>query len=168
VITPTLSRDFAELAVGDRFATRARTITEGDVASFAALTGDMHPQHTDAVWAAAGPFGERIAHGMLVISYALGLLRFDPERVMALRRVRDVTFKRPVAIGDTIRVEGRVERLDEIDPTTGIVGVRLEIANQHPRTVARAGIDVLWRRGATEGDPGRAATEPFELVGLPL
>ena len=51
---------------------RGRTITEADVVPFAALTGDMHPQHTDRHWAADGPFGERIAHGMLVLSYALG------------------------------------------------------------------------------------------------
>jgi acyl dehydratase len=161
-----LSRDFEALAAGDRFATRARTVTEADVAAFASLTGDMHPQHTDAVWAAASPFGERIAHGMLVVSYALGLLALDPERVIALRRLRDVVFKRPVAIGDTIHVEGRVERLDEVDATTGIVGVRVDVVNQRARTVARAGVDVLWRRG--ERLPAAASAEAFELVGLPL
>jgi acyl dehydratase len=161
-----LSRDFEALAAGDRFATRARTVTEADVAAFASLTGDMHPQHTDAVWAAASPFGERIAHGMLVVSYALGLLALDPERVIALRRLRDVVFKRPVAIGDTIHVEGRVERLDEVDATTGIVGVRVDVVNQRARTVARAGVDVLWRRG--ERLPAAGSAEAFELVGLPL
>ena len=37
---------------GVRRVSRGRTITESDVAQFAALTGDTHPQHTDAVWAA--------------------------------------------------------------------------------------------------------------------
>ena len=80
------------------------TITEADLVSFAALTGDWHPQHADAEWAAAGRFGERVAHGMLVLSYAVGLVPFDPERVVALRGLDSVTFKRPVRIGDTIRV----------------------------------------------------------------
>ena len=31
------------------------------------------------------PFGERVAHGMLVSRYAVGLVPFDPERVVALR-----------------------------------------------------------------------------------
>ena len=44
---------------------RGRTITEADVVQFAALTGDLHPQHTDAAWAAESRFGERVAHGML-------------------------------------------------------------------------------------------------------
>jgi hypothetical protein len=42
--------------------------------------------------------------------------------------------------------------------------VRLDIVNQRPRTVARASIDVLWRRGDGTGAPAAA----FELVGLPL
>src|SRR4051812_30812784 len=99
---PALAHDFDELTLGQSYATRGRTITEGDVASFAALTGDGHPQHTDAEWARRSPFGARVAHGMLVVSYALGLLAFDPERVLALRRVRQAVFKRPVFLGDTI------------------------------------------------------------------
>ena len=160
-----LARDFEELAVGDSFSTRARTITEADIVAFASLTGDMHPQHTDAVWAAGSLFGERIAHGMLVVSYALGLMALDPERVIALRRVREAVFKRPVAIGDTIRAEGRIERLDEVDNGTGIVGVRIDVVNQRSRAVARAAIDVIWRRG--EAAPA-TVEEAFELAGLPL
>ena len=48
----------------------------------------MHPQHTDTAWAAGSLFGERIAHGMLVVSFALGLMPFDPDRVIALRGVK--------------------------------------------------------------------------------
>src|ERR671938_598898 len=91
-----LARDFEALEPGASFTTRGRTITEADVVSFAALTGDWHPQHTDEVWAAASPFGERIAHGMLLISCAIGLVPLDPERAVALRRLSEVVFKRPV------------------------------------------------------------------------
>src|SRR5919204_826461 len=130
--------DFDSLAIGDSLPGRARTVTEADVAAFAALTGDMHPQHTDAVWAARSPFGARIAHGMLVVSYALGLLALDPERVIALRRVRQAVFKRPVMIGDTIRVEAKVDSLEQVTATTGVVGIRLDVVNQRGRVVARA------------------------------
>src|SRR3954463_11368771 len=108
-----LATDFDELAVGDSFVTRGRTVTEADVVSFACLTGDMHPQHTDAAWAATSLFGERIAHGMLVVACAFGLIPFDPERGVALRAVRDAVFKRPVSLGDTIHAVGRVDRLSE-------------------------------------------------------
>jgi acyl dehydratase len=160
-----LATDFDVLAVGDSFVTRGRTVTEADVVSFACLSGDMHPQHTDAAWAANSLFGERIAHGMLVASLALGLLDFDPARVVALRRVRDAVFKRPVAFGDTIHVAGRVDRVDPLNDTTGLVGVRLDVQNQHDRAVARVAIEVLWRRGDLASP---AVEEPFELSGLPI
>jgi 3-hydroxybutyryl-CoA dehydratase len=99
---------FDELELGEEFETRGRTVTEADVVGFAALTGDLHPQHTDAEWASRSPFGERIAHGMLILSYAVGLAPLDPERVLALRRLRDIVFKRPVVLGDTIRLRGSV------------------------------------------------------------
>src|SRR6059058_5283578 len=119
-----LASDFDSLAVGDSFVTGGRTVTEADVVAFACLSGDMHPQHTDAAWAATSLFGERVAHGMLVASLALGLLDFDPARVVALRRVRDAVFKRPVCFGDTIHVAGRIDRLER---ATGLVGVRLDV-----------------------------------------
>ena len=97
-----LHHPFERLEEGARFVSRGRTVTEGDVHAFAAQTGDMHPQHCDAEWAARSVFGERIAHGMLVLSYAVGLVGFDPRRVLALRRISDAVFKRPVKLGDSI------------------------------------------------------------------
>jgi 3-hydroxybutyryl-CoA dehydratase len=140
---------FEELEVGARHVSRGRTITEADVVAFASLTGDRHPQHTDAEWAARSPFGERIAHGMLVLSYAAGLVPLDPDRVAALRRVRDAVFKRPVHLGDTIRVESRIAATDA---ATGVVTCAWEVRNQADRLVARATIDLLWRRN----EPARA------------
>ncbi len=140
------SAPFEQLALGDEFASRGRTITEADVVEFAALTGDWHPQHTDAQWAASSVFGERIAHGMLIIAVAAGLLPFDPERVKALRRVADVTFKRPVRLGDTIHVLVTLAQLRECDEQTGHVGMSWKVLNQDERTVCRARVEVLWRR----------------------
>jgi 3-hydroxybutyryl-CoA dehydratase len=142
----TLEKDFEALREGDRFATRGRTVTETDVVLFGGLTGDTHPQHTDAEWAAAGRFEGRIAHGLLVLSYAAGLVPFDPEQVVALRRVRDVVFKAPVRIGDTIRVEGEVESKRELDAGHGLVGCRWRVLNQQGSLVTRASVEVVWRR----------------------
>jgi acyl dehydratase len=102
---------------------------------------------------------------MLVASLALGLLRFDRDRVIALRRVRDAVFKRPVAFGDTIHVVGRIDRLEAVNAATGLVGVRLEVLNQRDRVVARLAIEVLWRRG---DGAFPAVEEPFEMAGLPI
>ena len=103
-------RDFDALAVGERFVTEGRRIEEPDILAFAALTGDTHPQHVDPAWAGSSRFGEQIAHGLLVLSCASGLMPFDPERIVALRRVGDAVFKQPVMIGDTVHVEVEVTR----------------------------------------------------------
>jgi 3-hydroxybutyryl-CoA dehydratase len=139
-------RFFDELEEGAAFGSRGRTITESDIVQFSALTGDWHPQHADAEWAASSAFGERIAHGMLVLSFALGLVSFDPERVVALRRVSRATFKAPVRIGDTIHVEGSLGALQPLDDATGLVETRWRVVNQDGRAVALLSVEVIWRR----------------------
>jgi 3-hydroxybutyryl-CoA dehydratase len=151
----TFDRSFDDLREGERFATRGRTVTEADVVLFAGLTGDTHPQHTDAEWSARSRFGERIAHGLLLLSYAAGLVPFDPYRVVALRRVADVVFKHPARIGDTVHVEGEVADRRELDAQHGLVGYRWRVLNQRGKLVARATVEVVWRR-----DPVLAPTEP--------
>jgi acyl dehydratase len=136
---------FHDLAVGDRFTTAARAVAEADILEFAELTGDRHPQHVDAGWAASSRFGEQIAHGLLVLSFAVGLLPLDPERVVALRRVGDAVFKQPVKIGDALHVEGKITALDEVDEEHGLVETSLRILNQDDRLVARLRAELLWR-----------------------
>lgn len=149
-----LSRDFEQLEVGSRFRSRGRTITETDIVSFAALSGDRHPVHTDAEWAATSEFGERIAHGMLLLSYSVGLVPFDPEWVLALRGFERVAFKRPVKIGDTIRVEGVLADKRELDAATGMAEFDWRIVNQRDAAVALARARVIWRRRpAPEPEP---------------
>lgn len=134
----------AELSPGARIASRGRTITEADLMSFAALTGDWHPQHADAEWAAQSRFGERIAHGMLVLSYSIGLVGFDPERVVALRGFDGVTFKRPVAIGETIRVEAEVEAATPLDDGHELLTLRWRVLASD-RLAVRARVQVVAR-----------------------
>ncbi len=157
----TFAKDFDALSEGERFVTRGRTIGEADIMGFATLTGDTHPQHTDAEWAAGSRFGERIAHGLLVLSYAAGLMPFDPERIVALRRVGDAVFKQPVRIGDTIHVEGEIAAKSEIDPGHGLVSTRWRVMNQRGKLVARASVDLVWRRDTMPlVEESRADTQP--------
>jgi 3-hydroxybutyryl-CoA dehydratase len=156
---------FEALELGQEFVSRGRTVTEADVVAFASLTGDWHPQHCDAEWSAGSPFGERIAHGMLVVALATGLVPFDPGRVVALRRVSDATFKRPVRFGDTLRVEGRIAELGSGSEEAGLVTFAWNVVNQDGRTVCRARVEVLWKRDAiAEVEPERNG----EFVPIPL
>jgi 3-hydroxybutyryl-CoA dehydratase len=157
------SAPYEELEVGQTFTTRGRTVTEADVVGFAALTGDWHPQHTDAEWAAGSPFGERIAHGLFVVSLAAGLVPFDGDRVVALRRVGDATFKRPVKFGDTLHVTGRVAELGAGSDEAGLVAFQWQVVNQDGKTVCRARIEVLWRRDGVADD---ASAEEYAVTGF--
>lgn len=139
------SAPFAALAEGLAFTTEWRPVTETDVMVFAQLTGDHHPQHVDAAWAADSAFGEQIAHGLLVLSAAAGLVPFDPERVVALRRVGDAVFKRPVKLGDEIRVEGSVVKLRELGDDGGLVTCRWNVVGRDGKTIIRAEVEVVWR-----------------------
>ena len=140
------SRDFDALAVGERFTTAARAVSEADIEAFASLTGDEHPQHVDAAWAAGSRFGEQIAHGLLVLSFASGLMPFDPARVVALRRVGDAVFKAPVRIGDSVHVEGEIAGLRPIDEENGLVECRWRVLNQDGKLVVRATVELVWRK----------------------
>jgi 3-hydroxybutyryl-CoA dehydratase len=154
------SAPFEELREGQRFRSRARTITETDLVGFSALTGDTHPQHTDAAWAAASRFGERIAHGMLLVSYAVGLVPFDPERVLALRRIRDVVFKRPAPIGATMHIDGRISSLNRVGEGAGLVEWSWDIRDAGELLLCRAGVEVLW--GTRAAAPPRHEDVPAD------
>ena len=84
-----------------------RTITEHDIAAFAGLSGDYNPLHTDEVYAASTPFGQRIAHGMLGASIATGLaarLSMIDGTALAFLGL-EWKFRRPIMAGDTVRLK---------------------------------------------------------------
>lgn len=139
------AHSLSEFRVGESFATADRTIDESDVMQFSAVTGDHHPQHLDAAWAAESQFGERIVHGLLVVSCAVGLLDLDPERVVAMRGVRDLSFKRPVPVGGTIRVRGHVEELREVPGSLAIATLALYVLGAEDHVAVRARLDALVR-----------------------
>ena len=64
---------FNDWVIGQTYETARRTVNQADIGTFAGLSGDFNALHTDAVFAAnSTPFGERIAHGMLVASMSTG------------------------------------------------------------------------------------------------
>lgn len=144
---------FDQLAVGDEFETGFRTICEEDLTSFSDLTWDHHPLHTDPEWAASSPFGSRIAHGMLLLSYSVGLAPIDPDRVVALRGFDRVVFKRPVHLGEAIALRGRVAELKSIDEENGLAGFLWTVVNEDAKTVLRANAEIVWRRAAPARQP---------------
>jgi acyl dehydratase len=93
---------------------------------------------------------------------------FDPAHVVALRGVDEVVFKRPTYIGDTIRVEGRVESLDTLADGVGLVTCRWKVLNERDETLVRAKLRVVWRGAAqatTRQEPDRRGREAEPTIG---
>jgi len=125
---------FEEFSVGYKLVTEKRTISENDIMSFAALSGDDNRIHTDPEFSKTTPFGKQIAHGLLGMSIASGLAwqtGILDGTVIAFREVKEWKFVKPVFIGDTIYVE-----LDTIETKAlpriggGSVTITLEVKNQ--------------------------------------
>lgn len=117
--------------------TLGRTITETDIVMHAGQTGDFYPHHMDAEWCKTQPFGERIAHGTLIFSVAVGMTAgaINPQAMSyGYDRLR---FIRPVKIGDTIHVKVTIsDKQDHAKrPDYGIVTEACEVFNQHGETV---------------------------------
>lgn len=141
---------FEDVEVGFRFETPSRTVTEADLVAFAGVSGDFNPLHMDAVFAAGSIYGERIAHGALVLSLATGLRQrvglFDGT-LMGLLEVRSWRFSVPVRIGDTIRVVTEVVELRPTSkPDRGVMVQRVEVWNQDDVVVQTGELVALLRR----------------------
>src|SRR5580692_460767 len=106
-----------ELTVGQN-AELTRTVAEGDLAAFAAVTGDNNPIHLDEAYAAATPFKGRIAHGMLSAGYISAVLGTTLPGPGAIYVSQTLSFRRPVRIGDEVTAEVKVTA---IDPARGRV-----------------------------------------------
>jgi len=103
---------FEEFTEGTQVVSQGRTITETDIVNFAGVSGDYNAIHTDAEFSKATPFGERIAHGLLVLSVATGLgmqLGFLDGTAIAFISL-EWKFKAPVKIGDTVYLVAQVKQ----------------------------------------------------------
>lgn len=130
---------FEEFAVGQKVLTDGRTIGEHDILGFAGLSGDFNTIHTDAEFARTTPFGQRIAHGLLVLSIVSGLAvktGIVDGTILAFREVSEWKFSKPVFIGDTIHAEVEVTETKPIPRLGGgSVTLRVVVKNQSNDTV---------------------------------
>jgi acyl dehydratase len=140
-------RYFEEFATGDQFTTMGRTVTETDIVQFAGLSGDYNQIHTDAVFAGATPFGQRIAHGTLSLAIITGLLMQSgvvEGTILAFREIVGWTFSKPVHIGDTIHgavVVAETKALPRLH--AGSVIIRIQVQNQDGATVQHGTLHLL-------------------------
>jgi 3-hydroxybutyryl-CoA dehydratase len=124
---------FEDFETGMTIETRGRTVTEADIVTFAGVSGDFNPMHTNAVYGAQTQFGQRVAHGLLVLSIASGLayqMGFLEGTVIAFTGL-EWKFRAPVFIGDTVRVVAKVTNLREMKRAGGgFVSLDVRVLNQ--------------------------------------
>lgn len=115
---------FEQFAVGQTFRAGPRVVTEADIASYAALSGDDHPLHTDPVYAAGTRFGSVIAHGGLGSTIAAGLWvqsgAVSDSVVAALGE--EWTWHAPIRPGDALTLTATIVRREpRTDRETGAI-----------------------------------------------
>lgn len=128
---------FEEYATGSTRITGGRTITETDIVLHAGQTGDFYPHHMDAEWCKTQDFKQRMAHGTLIFSVAIGMTAGDVNPEAFSYGYDRLRFIKPVFIGDTIYVKVTVKetRNDTKRPEFGIVIELCEVSNQRGQLV---------------------------------
>jgi len=138
---------FEEFQVGQQIFTPARTVTESDIVTFAGLSGDYNQIHTNAELAKSTPYGQRIAHGLLVLSIASGLAMRSgvlEGTVLAFREINEWKFIKPVFIGDTVHVEITIADTKALPRIGGgAIVLSLVVLNQQNETVMKGRWSVL-------------------------
>lgn len=132
---------FEEFEIGQTVVTPSRTITESDIVTFAGLSGDYNLIHTDAEYSKTSPFGQRVAHGLLVLSIVSGLgvrTGVMEGTVIAFREINNWKFSRPVYIGDTIHAILTITEKKTLPRLGGgAIILNLDVKNQKDETVMR-------------------------------
>lgn len=129
---------FEDFELGKVYETAGRTVTETDLVTFAYLSGDHNPLHTDVEFARKTVWGQRLVYGILGFVFASGLRArlgiFEGTVVAFLGFTWD--FKGPIFIGDTIRSRNSIiEKRPTKKPDRGIMRQRVELLNQRDEVI---------------------------------
>jgi len=133
---PRLGYRYDDLFVGMRFRSPGRTITDADLVGFAGLTGDYSELHTSDVYAQSSQFGRKVAHGMLGLAYAHGLMWARTgelrETAIAFLGIDGWKFLGPIFVGDTIFVDYELAELRDSRsrPTQAIATFDVKVVKQ--------------------------------------
>ena len=132
---------FEEFDIGLKVVSAGRTITETDVVTFAGLSGDYNQIHTDDEFSKTTNFGKRVAHGLLGLSIASGLVAQTGAlegTVIAFREIDQWKFSNPTFFGDTIHVELVVKEKKPLPRLGGgSIKILVNVINQRDEIVMK-------------------------------
>ena len=159
-------KPMSELTVG-MAAKISRTYDEWDIFTFAAVTGDLNPAHTDEAFAEGTPFRGRVAHGMLTSSLISAVLGTQLPGPGTIYLSQDLKFKRPVRIGDTITATAEIV---ELLPEKNIARLNTTCLNQRGESVVEGEAVVMPPKQAVVTPEGgeHSAVPPLAKSGVPV
>ena len=97
------NRTFDEIRIGES-ASLSKTITREDIDLYAAVSGDVNPTHFDETFARAARAPGVVAHSMLAAGLISNVLGNKLPGAGTIYRGQDLRFRRPVQVGDTVKV----------------------------------------------------------------
>lgn len=138
------------LKVGDRVRF-SKTVSESDVYQFAGITGDLAPVHTNQQYMEDSFYGQRIAHGVLIMGFmsttsSMMVSRIPPdnkEEVPVSLGYDRVRFLRAALFGDTVTVDYEIV---DVDVARSRTTASITAINQHGETLAVAQHILKWVR----------------------
>ena len=107
---------FSDIEIGQVFEIE-RAFSREDTLAFAAVSGDFSPLHVNQAYAASTEFGDCVVHGILLASLFSQLVGMRVPGEAALYLGQDLTFRRPVRVGETVRAVAKVTGKSEATRT---------------------------------------------------
>ena len=106
---------------------------------FLEISGDTNPLHTDSEYSKSNGFLDRVVYGMLTSSFYSTLVGvYLPGKYCILHGI-DIQFSKPVYIGDTLKISGKVTYINEAYKQIEIKAI---VKNQDDKKVSKATIKV--------------------------
>ena len=129
----------------------AKTVGESDIYGFAGITGDFAWPHTNEAFMKSSRYGQRVAHGALLVGFmstasallAMRVMQTTPGLTAMSVGYDRIRFTGPVLIGDTVTVTYTVA---ELVPEKGRSIADLAATNQHGQTVGVGRHIMAWLR----------------------
>jgi acyl dehydratase len=161
-----------DYTVGEQGETFTRTVGEADIVHFACITADYASVHLDRHLTEGGPYGGRIAHGLLGSSLVTGMLSIDAPQIVgrgvpeAYFRSFESNYRGAIALGDTIKIGWKVAELmdDPVQDGFGIVKTEFQVLNQNGQAIYDGTLTTKVKKRSAQGKRLECKpTKPWEI-----
>lgn len=122
----------------------SKTITKEHEDAFRKISDDYNPLHMDDSFAyevSDGRYESHVTFGMLTASlYSTIAGVYLPGKYSLIHSFEEISFKKPVFVGDSLTVEGEVTDKDD---DLKLIRLKVTITNQNDMVVSKAKMKIL-------------------------